>query len=640
MLGKFARRAGVASLLSVLGQLACAAPADLGDPQALEAFIDGVVKPLMKDHNSPSGVVAMAKDGELLFAKGYGYQDVEKQIPVNAGDTLFRPGSVSKLFTWVSVMQLVEQGKLDLDTDVNTWLENFQIADTFDEPVTLRDIMTHTAGFEDGSLGYLIFDDPERIMPLSESMARYQPARVNPPGTHSAYSNYATSVAGLIVANVSGLSFNEYVRQNIFEPLGMKNATFEEPLPESLAGQMAKSYTAEAGRFVEKPFEIIANFGPAGSLSASGTDMLRFAQAVLDGGELDGKRMIGADTLDTMLTRAFSHDDRLMGMALGFYEEEHNGIRLVGHGGDTQYFHSYLGIDHENDLAFFVSFSGSGGSTVRSAFTPAFYNEYFPAPWTRPEPPADFADTAGRYAGTYGFWRNNFSKIEKALGLSSVIQVAPTEDGTLMLAFGGNAKQYVQVDDNLFQELNPNMSLISGISPPLMAFQEDESGEITGFVLDGLPFMSLRKLPLAATPNFNFTLLGFSLLVFILVLLRRFYQRAAIRLQPPPDRAATNAAVWASAANVLVVVAGVIVISIVKDSLFTGIPFLFKAWLVLPIVATVAGLYLLYRMFVAWRQGLLGGTWPRLRYTVVALCALFMCWFYWYWNILGFQYYT
>ncbi|MGA8204338.1 MAG: serine hydrolase domain-containing protein [Woeseiaceae bacterium] len=628
--------AGIFSLL--LAVAAAAEPPSVDDPAALDAFVDGLVEPMMAANNSPSGVVVIMHNGEQIFAKGYGFEDVAKQIPVDPAQTLFRPGSVSKLCTWVSVMQLVEQGKLDLDTDVNTYLKNFQIAKTFDEPITLRDIMTHTSGFEDGALGYLIITDPDRILPLDESMKRYEPERVNPPGTHTAYSNYATSVAGLIVQNVSGTKFQDYVQQHIYDPLGMEHSTFIEPLPAGLAEHMAKSYRAEAGRFVEKPFEIISNFAPAGAESSTATDMVRFGQAILDGGELDGNRILGADTVKLMLTRAFSHDDRLMGMALGFYEEEHNGVRLVGHGGDTQYFHSYLGIDQVHDLTFFVSFGASGGSHVRSAFTPAFYNEFYPRQPERPVPPEDFSKRAGKYAGSYAFWRSNFSTIEKAAGLTSAVQVAPTADNTLVVSFGGGAKQYAEVGDNLFQELTPEISLVAGISPRLLAFQQDDSGAITGFVMDGLPFMSLRKLPMYATPNFNLSLLGLSMLVFLLVALRRWYQRAAIRTLAPADKSAVNAGFYAAAANLLVVIAGVIVISIEKDSLFTGIPLLFKLWLILPIIATVAGLYLLYCAVLAWREGLLAGKWARLRYTFVTVCALFMCWFYYFWNILGFQY--
>ena len=311
----------------------------------------------------------------------------------------------------------------------------------------------------------------------------------------------------------------------------------------------------------------------------------------------------------------------------------------MGHGGDTQYFHSFLGVDRENGLAYFVSFGGQGGSAVRTAFAPALYDEYFPRNEKPPVAPEGFAERAARYAGTYGFWRSNFSTIEKALGLASVAQVAPTEDNTLIIGFSGNAKQYVEVEENLFRELSPNVALIAGFIPRLVAFQENSDGEITGFVLDGLPFMSLRKLPVYATPNFNFALLGFSVLVLIAVLLRRWYQRTAIRGLPAADRTAVNAAVYAAAANVLVLVAGTIVISIVEDRLFSEIPLLFKLWLVLPIVAALAGIYLLYRTFGVWKEKLLGGFWARARFTVITLCAVFMCWFYYYWNILGFQYY-
>ncbi len=626
------------TMVALLMTTTAAVAANLEDPLTLEAYVDGIVTPLMKNHSSPSGTVAIVKDGELLLAKGYGYEDLEAREPVDPYQTLFRPGSTSKLFTWVAVMQLVEQGRLDLHTDVNEYLETFQIEDTFDEPITLWHILTHTPGFEDGGLGYLIIDDPEKALPLKEAMARYQPKRVNPPGAQTAYSNYATALAGLIVANVSGMEFNEYIRVNIFEPLGMNNSSFSEPLPERLAEKMATSYKLETGDFIEKPFEIIISFGPAGALSSTATDMVKFGQAILNGGELSGNRIIGQDTLDQMLSRQFSHDDRLMGMGLGFYATDYNGIRVMGHGGDTQWFHSYLGIDAQNDLTFFVSFSGSGGSAVRTSFAPAFYERYFPRVEAPPEPPTDFSERAGKYAGTYSFWRSNFSTIEKALGLGGGVTVAPTENNTLVVVLGDKAKQYAEVEENLFREMSPNVPLLSTFIPRLIAFQENEGGDVTGFIIDGLPFMSLRKLPAHATSNFNFTLLGISMVVFLFVLLRRFFQRAAIRALTAENRSAINAAVWASGANWLVVLSGVVVISAVSDSLFSGLPLAVKIWLVLPIIAFVAGLYLLYKTLFVWLQGLLGGFWARIRYTVVTLCGLFMCWFYWFWNILGWQY--
>ena len=290
--------------------------ASLDDREALESYVDGLVGSLMKSNNSPSGTVAIMHRGELILSKGYGYQDVEQQVPVDPAKTLFRPGSVSKLFTWVSVMQLVEQGKLDLDVDVNDYLESFQIRDSFDQPITLRHIMTHTAGFEDGAVGYLIIDDPEKARPLAEAMERYQPARVNPPGKQTAYSNYATAIAGLIVQTVSGQPFNDYVREHIFEPLRMVDTHFV--LPENKWPRLAQLYSP-VGTEISwgKPWKLSASTdlevadpelsrgyfdgsffesGGAGLVSST-RDYLRFALMLLNEGELDGVRLLAPGTV-------------------------------------------------------------------------------------------------------------------------------------------------------------------------------------------------------------------------------------------------------------------------------------------------------------------------------------------------------
>tara|TARA_R110002110_G_scaffold412299_1_gene638122 strand:+ start:33936 stop:35849 length:1914 start_codon:yes stop_codon:yes gene_type:complete len=625
--------------LALVASLAAHADDGRLDPVELEAFIDGLVIPLMRANGSPSGTVAIAHRGELVLARGYGHQDLEQRLPVQPEQTLFRPGSVSKLFTWVAVMQQVEQGRLDLDTDVNEYLTGFSIHDTYPEPVTLHHILTHTAGFEEGVLGYLIIEDPELAIPLAESMAKYQPARVNPPGVQSAYSNYATALAGLIVANVSGLSFNDYVQRNIFDPLQMQDSSFEEPLPARLAANMAGSYKLEAGGYVSRPFEIVANFGPAGGASATATDMLRFAEAIRNGGELDGARILEAATVEQMLGDAFTHDPRLMGMGLGFYATEIHGHRVMGHGGDTQWFHSILGIDRDNELTVFASFGASGGGAVRTALLPALYDRFYPRQEPVPVAPGDFVERAGRYAGTYGFWRSGFTNLEKAMGLGGALSVAPGPDNTLILAIGDGAKQYVEVEHNLFREKHPGVSLLAGMAPRLVAFQEDASGDVTGLVLDGLPFMSTRKLPVFETPGFNFTLLGLSVLVFIAVLARRFYQRREIRAWPAADRKLLRVAVVTSGMQLLTLVSGVVLVSAVLEQMFIGIPLSFKLWLWLPILTSLCTLWLLYATVRAWQGGLLGGVFARLRLSLVAAAALFMVWFYYFWNILGFNYF-
>ena len=319
-----------------------------------------------------------------------------------------------------------------------------------------------------------------------------------------------------------------------------------------------------------------------------------------NGGELDGVRILKEATVEEMLTPNFTHDERTTAMLLGFYETDLNGHRVVGHGGDTIYFHSYLGIDAEAELVFFVSFAANGGSPTRSAFAPALY--------------------------------------KRAFSLGSAVQVAPTGDNTLMVAFGGGAKQYVEVEKNLFRELDPNISLVAGISPRLIAFQENDEGAITGFVLDGLPFMATRKMSFFETANFNFTLLGLSFVIFLAVILRRWYQRRELAALPAADKSAFNAAFYTSLIHVLTLIIGGIVVSIAAKNLINGFPPMFKIWLIMPILSTLASVYLLARTFGVWNNKLLTGIWARIRYTFVALAGLFIAWFYYYWNILGFQY--
>lgn len=603
---------------------------DLDNPKITEAFVDGLVLPLMKNHNSPSGTVAITKGGKLIFAKGYGFQDIENNILADAAKTLFRPGSVSKLITYVSVMQMVEQGKLDLDVDINQYLKTFQIKDTYPgQPVTMRHIMTHTAGFEDGAVGYLIINDLSRVMPLAESMKRYQVERVNPPGAQTAYSNYAVTLAGLIVENLSGMEFTDYVQKNIFDVLGMKSSSFKEPLPDHLNKNMALAYAYEGGQYVEKPFEVISNFAPAGAQSSTATDMAIFAQAILNGGEYDGARILRSETVKQMLTRNFSHDDRMMGMALGFYETDQNGLRFVGHGGDTGYFHSELVIDQQNDLTYFISFGGNGGGVVRSAFKGAFYDAFYPQEKTKITPPSDFNERAEKYAGSYKFWRSGFSKIDKVMMLFSTVSVQPTAENTLVVALGDNASQYAEIDTNLFQKIDGTGKL---------AFQENDRGEITGLVLDGMPFMSTFKAPFYYTGSFNYAFLGLSMVIFLGVMVRLVYQWSAFRSLAGINKKAAKAAIIVAATNILSILMGGIVMMIVGSQMFSEIPLLFKLWLILPVMVTLAGLYNLYYAVLVWKDGLCGGRWARIRYSIVTGCGLFMIWFYSFWKILGFQY--
>src|SRR5579884_4536151 len=219
----------------------------------LAVFLDGIVPLQLQRDDIAGAAVAVVAGGKVLFERGYGYADYAKRIPVSPQTTLFRPGSISKLFTWTSVMQLVQEGKLDLDADVNQYLD-FRIPSAFGRPITLRDLMTHTPGFEEADKD-LILIRPGPIPSLGAYLTAHLPRRIFPPGEIPAYSNYGAALAGYIVQRVSGERLADYIQHNIFDPLHMTGASFEQPLPGPLAAQMSQGYLTKGGG--PQPFEYV-----------------------------------------------------------------------------------------------------------------------------------------------------------------------------------------------------------------------------------------------------------------------------------------------------------------------------------------------------------------------------------------------
>ena len=329
--------------------------------------------------NIAGAVVVVVKDGQVLLQKGYGYADIAAHKPVDPEDTLFRPGSVSKLFTWTAVMQQVEQGKIDLDRDINTYLD-FAIPPFDGRPVTVRNLLTHTGGFEETNKD-LIYAEPSPEPPLDQYLKQNIPARIFPPGTTPAYSNYGATLAGYVVQRVSGEKFADYIDQHIFAPLGMQHATFRQPLPAALQPLMARGYQNASGQ--PKAQEVVGP-APAGSSSLSGADMARFMIAHLQDGQYNGQHILQPATAQTMHNTALNNIPPLNSMLLGFYQMNRNGHRIIGHAGDTQWFHSELSLLLDDHVGLFVSLNSVGeqgaAGPIRQALREEFTDRYFPGP--------------------------------------------------------------------------------------------------------------------------------------------------------------------------------------------------------------------------------------------------------------------
>ncbi|MFT3882952.1 MAG: serine hydrolase domain-containing protein [Gemmatales bacterium] len=342
---------------------------NITDAADLEAFFDGAMRVPMESKHIAGGVVAVVANGKVVFTKGYGYADIAARKPVDPETTMFRIASISKPFTWTAVMQQVEAGKLDLDADVNKYLKDVQIPATKEKPITLKNILTHTPGFEDHVIG-LFAKEPDK-RPLGEILKTQIPMRVREPGTLASYSNHGTALAGYAVECVSGQPWEEYIEQKIVKPLGMTHTLIRQPAREQLPADLSKGYKWEGGRFEGKGFEYCPA-GPAGCISASAIDMTKFMLAHLGDGQLGDARILKAETARKMREPLFRHNDHVSAMCYGFFEEKHHGLRLIGHGGDTLWFHSLMQLIPEKNVGYFISFNTDTSGGVARAGSRSF----------------------------------------------------------------------------------------------------------------------------------------------------------------------------------------------------------------------------------------------------------------------------
>jgi len=611
------------------------------DPAELEAFLDELMAKDMEEYHIAGAAVSVVKDAKLFFAKGYGYADLEKGIPVDPEETGFRIGSVTKLFTWTAVMQLIEQGKLDLDADINTYLD-FRISDTYPEPITLRHLLTHTSGFEQIHTDMLV-SVADDLVPASEFLVSHMAARVRPPGICVAYSNYNADLAGYIVAQVSGQPYDQYVKEHILDPLGMAHTTASSPIPPDLRPLASVGYTYVDGAFQIYPY-YMAQLGsvPGAAIQASPTDMARFMIAHLQGGyysdsSIAETRILEESTVTQMHSTLYTPDPRLLGVAYGFFDFSDNGKRAIGHGGEAPPMNSELLLLPNQNLGIFVVYNSDGGGELtlqHLGFQRAFFNHYYPAPAIEPiQPPADFAERAGHFVGSYRVTESSYSTIEKVMGLLGAFEISNPGDGTLLLNMSGLEFRFVEVEPLYFRQVD---------GPFGLTFREDDQGRITHMFTDLTPMWSFERLNWYETPAFNMGLALLSVSIFLSmipgVLIHIIWNRRLNGNQKPAPRGA-RAAFWTilglSLLNLLFVI-GTILWGEQNLVPVFGISPIYKFVLVLGILSAVLTVGALVYTVLAWKNrywGLLG----RLYYTLVTVAAVAFVWFLNYWNLLGWR---
>lgn len=613
------------------------------DRAELEAFLDGLLTKQLQENHIAGAAVSVVKDGKLFFAKGYGYADVAKGIPVDPERTLFHIGSVGKLLTWTAVMQLVEQGKLNLDANINTYLD-FRIPDTFPQPITLKHLLTHTSGFEDVLLESVVID-PNNLVSPREWLVSHMAARVRPPGDAAGYSNYNAMLAGYIIARASGQPYDQYIQDHIFTPLGMAHSTAQSVTPPDLRKYASTGYTYKNSTFQIYP-EYMAQpaLMPSGGQQASVDDMAHFMIAHLQGGSysdasIGEARILKETTARQMQSTLYTPDPRLGGTAYGFFDLSDNGEQTLGSEGYFPPMHSQLLLLPAQNLGVFVTYNSTGadGLTVQHiGFQRAFFDHYYPASEVVPmKPAADSAQPVSRFVGVYRYASSPATTLIKVIELFGgyLLEISDPGDGTLLLNLSGIKFRFVQVEPLYFRQVD---------GPFHMLFRQDENGRITQMYTDFMPQYTSVKLDWYETPGFSMTLVLVCMLAFLsvipVVLVRAIRSRRHGEAGEPATRA-TFAAEWIllsiSVLNLLFVV-GVMLWGQPPTEL-GDISLMAKGVLGFGVLSAVLTVGALVYAALAWKNSYwsIAG---RVYYTVITGAAVAFVWFLNSWNMLGWRF--
>ncbi len=501
-----------------------------------ESWLEGFFPYALARDDIAGAAVVIVRDGEILVQRGYGLADVATRRPVDPARTQFRTGSVGKLFTWTAVMQQVEAGKLELDRDVNDYLD-FRIPPRDGKPITLRNLMTHTPGFEE-PIKRLVTDRPEQLATPEQYLKAWIPRRIYPPGEVPAYSNYGVTLAGYILERVTGERYDDYVERHIFAPLGMTQSTTRQVLPAHFRAHMSQGYLR--GSAGPQPFELFG-VAPAGGATTTVADMGRFMIAWLQEGEFQGARILDAETARRTLGTRLPVVPPLNSMLLGFFEQGFGGRRIVGHGGDSQFFHSSLNLYPDEGIGVYLVVNSTGrdgaAGILRSSFMSEFADRYLPEPAVAATvSAADAAVHARQMVGTYQSSRRQESNFFSALAFLSQTRVGLDEQGSLfvpgLLDRHGEPMKWREVRPYVWHEV--------GGKERLAARLKDDRVDL--FSVDSVsPFLVLQPVPWWKSSAIFGPLLAAAIAVLLVALvtwpagalLRRHYRLWPAHAGPP-----------------------------------------------------------------------------------------------------------
>ena len=584
-------------------------------PEDVQTFLDEFMSENMESYGVPGLAFVMVKDGELFFSKGYGYADLENQVLFDPEQTIIRAGSMVKTVTALAVMQLVEQGMIELDTDVNQYLTQLQVPSTYDEPVTARQLLHYTAGFDARFIGIRV-ENADEIMPLGDYLAEHLTDRVRPPGEFRAYNDVEIALAGLLVEDVSGMPYDQYVEEHIFKPLGMDSTWIF--LPQEEEQRAALGYRSNGQPYPRKYYYL--NDAAGAGFNTTASDLARYMIMHLENGMYSDVQLIGEDFAEELHTTRFRHHPNLPGIAYAFDEVFWGDLRRLAKGGGAPGFQNRMFLIPDEKIGVYFVYNRDSNVRLAPKLEDEFLTSFFPKTVQPLQDELPLADPheLDRYDGYY-VELNDYSanSLEKVKSLMEQEHVTVSEHGL----YDGNL---VHVGENLFQWRS---------SGNYVAFREDDQGIITHMFYARTAAM---RVPWHETFPVQMSLLGFSLITFLSAMIGWLVTGLKGR----------GKLYRLSGSLILVYIAFLIGLGLLLGPVFTGAdpPWVFSfappvellVLLVLPLVGIALTLGLAWQMFKSWTESQ-GGRFVRIHNTLVLLASLGFLLFLNTWNLLGYQ---
>lgn len=592
----------------------------------IKEFVESTVPKQLKKYNIAGASVSVVKDGELLFTTAYGYSNVSKGLKADS-NTMFRIGSVTKLFTWTAIMQLVEQGKLNLDDDINKYLGNIKLGGNYNKSITIKHLMTHTSGIEDKFSNLFMSKDRE-IPSLKEALLKDKRNRIFKPGEIIAYSNYGTALAGLIIENVSGMTYEEYIDKFILKSLDMNRTTILQPAS-SKYDNVSKGHMYSQGGY--KVFEdAFTQLPPIGAISTSAEDISKFMIMHLQNGRYEDSIILKEDTAKLMHKTHFTSDQRLPGICLGFIEWKRNDKRIIWHSGGTALFKTLCMLIPEENVGVFISYNSPNSDKARSEFRQKFLDRYYPYSFEKVKPLEDYKERSKKYEGYFKEGRTaKFNSDKLIYAFSRIEKVALNDDGTLI--FRGT--KYIEIEPLVFYEVNGQGKLI---------FHEDKNRNIKYLFQDFEPHEAYIKIEWYENPGLSMIIFALCIIVFLATLITRFSQKILSKKnKKETDDSKIEKLIQSICILHLLFPLGAflglwIEVMLNPRVITTGaVPLLFKVSLIPPVISGLITIIIIPYIIRAWKNK----DWTfskRVYHSLVTITSLiFIAWMY-YWNLLGY----